>query len=74
MLNLRDLTPEDGPVVLPMAEAFYHSDAVDHPVPFWSSPSGRPPARTSLCSGACSSNGTGRRPAICILPSATPPR
>ena len=32
MLNLRDLTPEDGPVVLPMAEAFYHSDAVDHPV------------------------------------------
>ena len=32
MLNLRDLTPEDGPVVLPMVEEFYHSDAVDHPV------------------------------------------
>ena len=32
MLAFRDLTPEDGPVVLPMAEAFYHSDAVDHPV------------------------------------------
>ena len=32
MLNLRDLTPEDAPVVLPMVEEFYHSDAVDHPV------------------------------------------
>ena len=32
MLNLRDLTPEDASVVLPMAEEFYHSDAVDHPV------------------------------------------
>lgn len=32
MLTLRDLTPEDSPVVLPMAEEFYHSDAVDHPV------------------------------------------
>ena len=32
MLNLRDLTPEDAPVVLPMAEEFYHSDAVDHSV------------------------------------------
>lgn len=30
MLNLRDLTPEDAPVVLPMVEEFYHSDAVDH--------------------------------------------
>lgn len=32
MLNLRDLTPEDAPVVLPMVEEFYHSDAVDHSV------------------------------------------
>ena len=32
MLNLRDLTPEDAPVVLPMVIDFYHSDAVDHPV------------------------------------------
>ena len=32
MLNLREFVPEDAPVVLPMAEAFYHSDAVDHPV------------------------------------------
>lgn len=32
MLNLREFVPEDGPVVLPMVEEFYHSDAVDHPV------------------------------------------
>lgn len=30
MLNLRDLVPEDAPVVLPMVQEFYHSDAVDH--------------------------------------------
>ena len=32
MLNLRDLVPEDAPVVLPMVEEFYRSEAVDHPV------------------------------------------
>lgn len=32
MLTFRDLLPEDEPVVLPMAEEFYRSDAVDHPV------------------------------------------
>lgn len=32
MLTLRDLLPEDEPLVLSMAEEFYHSDAVDHPV------------------------------------------
>lgn len=32
MLTLRDLRPEDGPVVLPMVNDFYHSDAVDHAV------------------------------------------
>ena len=32
MLTLRDLTPEDRDLVVPMVQAFYRSDAVDHPV------------------------------------------
>lgn len=32
MLTFRDLTPEDHDLVVPMVLAFYHSDAVDHPV------------------------------------------
>lgn len=32
MLAFRDLTPEDRDLVVPMVQAFYRSDAVDHPV------------------------------------------
>ena len=32
MLTFRDILLEDRDLVLPMVEAFYHSDAVDHPV------------------------------------------
>lgn len=32
MLTFRDLTPEDHDLVVPMVQAFYRSDAVDHPV------------------------------------------
>ena len=32
MLAFRDLTPEDRDLVIPMVQAFYRSDAVDHPV------------------------------------------
>ena len=32
MLTFRDITPEDREMVLPMVEAFYQTDAVDHPV------------------------------------------
>ena len=32
MLTLQELTPQDRDLVLPMAEDFYRSDAVDHPV------------------------------------------
>ena len=32
MLTFRDLTPEDRDLVVPMVQAFYRSDAVDHPV------------------------------------------
>lgn len=32
MLTFRDLLPGDEPVILPMADEFYHSEAVDHPV------------------------------------------
>ena len=33
MLTFRDITPADRDLVIPMVEAFYHSDAVDHVVP-----------------------------------------
>ena len=33
MLTMRDICREDGDIVLPMVEQFYHSDAVDHAVP-----------------------------------------
>lgn len=32
MLTFRDILPEDHDLVVPMVQAFYHSDAVDHPV------------------------------------------
>ena len=32
MLTFRDILPEDRDLVVPMVQAFYHSDAVDHPV------------------------------------------
>lgn len=32
MLTFRDITPQDEGIVMPMVEAFYHSDAVDHEV------------------------------------------
>ncbi len=32
MLTFRDMTIQDRDLVLPMVEAFYQSDAVDHPV------------------------------------------
>lgn len=32
MLTFREITPQDHDLVIPMVEAFYHSDAVDHPV------------------------------------------
>lgn len=32
MLTFREITPQDRELVLPMVEAFYQSDAVDHPV------------------------------------------
>ncbi|MGE4276163.1 MAG: N-acetyltransferase family protein [Lawsonibacter sp.] len=32
MLTFRDVTPQDRDVVLPMVEAFYQTDAVDHSV------------------------------------------
>lgn len=32
MLTFRDISPEDRDLVLSMADDFYHSDAVDHPV------------------------------------------
>lgn len=32
MLIFRDMVPADRDVVIPMVEAFYQSDAVDHPV------------------------------------------
>lgn len=34
MLTFREITPQDRELVIPMVEAFYHSDAVDHPVDF----------------------------------------
>ena len=33
MLTFRDMTLEDRDTVLPMVDAFYRSNAVDHPVP-----------------------------------------
>ena len=33
MLTFRDITAADRPAVIPMVEAFYQTDAVDHPVP-----------------------------------------
>lgn len=33
MLTFREMTPDDHDLVLPMAEAFYATDAVEHPVP-----------------------------------------
>lgn len=33
MLTFRDMTPQDRDIVLPMVEAFYHTDAVTHTVP-----------------------------------------
>ena len=32
MLTFHDILPEDHDLVVPMVQAFYHSDAVDHPV------------------------------------------
>lgn len=32
MLTFRDITPQDHDLVIPMVQAFYQSDAVDHPV------------------------------------------
>lgn len=32
MLTFRDITSRDRDLVLPMVDAFYHSDAVEHPV------------------------------------------
>ena len=37
MLTFRDMTLDDRDTVLPMVDAFYRSNAVDHPVP------GQPP-------------------------------
>ena len=33
MLTFRDMTLDDRDTVLPMVDAFYRSNAVDHPVP-----------------------------------------
>lgn len=33
MLTVRDITPADRDIVIPMVVDFYHSDAVDHVVP-----------------------------------------
>ena len=33
MLTIRDITPADRDIVIPMVVDFYHSDAVDHVVP-----------------------------------------
>lgn len=33
MLTFRDMTLDDQDTVLPMVDAFYRSNAVDHPVP-----------------------------------------
>ncbi len=40
MLTFRDMTLDDRDTVLPMVDAFYRSNAVDHPVPgrSWSGP------------------------------------
>ena len=32
MLTVREIVPQDHDLVIPMVQAFYHSDAVDHPV------------------------------------------
>lgn len=53
MLTFRDMTLDDRDTVLPMVDAFYRSNAVDHPVPgrSWSGPFWLLPGM-SPCSGA----------------------
>ena len=45
MLTFRDMTLDDRDTVLPMVDAFYRSNAVDHPVP--------PGDRGAVLSGCC---------------------